>query len=515
MRVTLIYAKSRVFKERAKRVGIGTFGDAPGEYARDDIYPPLGIASLAGVLLQQGYEVRIFDDSIEEEETLNEAMRWADVVGITALTSNARRGRELGHRARDEYKKFVVLGGPHPTVAPEYFLDDECCDITVQSEGDYVLPMILERKDRPETWDEIPSVTFKRNGKLVATPRRPFIKALDELPFPAYHLYDMKRFFERMVVPGVPFMSSRGCPYSCTFCDEEMTPRNYRAMSAKRTVDLMEKVLLDYKAPQIFFFDDLFTIQKKRVQEICEEIIRRQLFVEWSAESRVDTITFDMLRLMRKAGCVKLYYGLESGSPEQLVAIKKKVTQEGILKGAEITRQIGIYFKFFIIYGFPGETERDHRITESIVTKAMPHNIAVSLLCPHKGTEVYDQIKDRILHHPEEVEYGYWHQTEMWRHDVFSYDQLQAERERLISEHRRLCIGPKAMAKRKWERLKAIVQHPELISDFFEIRRRRKAYQNRVKAWLKDGRYTAVGNDSVPLPAAPATSSNRQPAGVQ
>ena len=153
------------------------------------------------------------------------------------------------------------------------------------------------------------------------------------------------------------------------------------------------------KYPRIF--DDLFTIQKKRVMEICEEIIRRGLFVEWSAESRVDTVTFEMLRLMRKAGCIKLYYGLESGSPEQLVAIKKKVTQEGILKGAELTRQIGIYFKFFLIYGFPGETERDHRITESIVTKAMPHNIAVSLLCPHKGTEVYEQIKDLPI--PEQI----------------------------------------------------------------------------------------------------------------
>src|SRR5690349_17952181 len=108
MRVTLIYAKSRRFKERAK--GIGNLDNSPGEYAHDDVFPPMGIAALGGVLLQQGYDVRLLDDSIEEEEAIIEAIRWADVVGITALTSNARRGREIGHQARD-LGKFVVLGG--------------------------------------------------------------------------------------------------------------------------------------------------------------------------------------------------------------------------------------------------------------------------------------------------------------------------------------------------------------------------------------------------------------------
>ncbi len=504
VRVTLIYAKSRVFKEKA--AGIGGFNDGAGEYAHDDVFPPLGIACIGAVLEERGHEVKLLDDSIEPDETIDEAFRWAEVVGITALTSNARRAAELGRQAK-AMGKFVVIGGPHPTVAPEFFLEREagCCDLTVQSEGDYVMPEILENLDTPENWPNVRNLTFLRDGKVIQTERRPFIKNLDELPFPAYHLYDMPRFFRKMVNPGIPMVSSRGCPYACTFCDAEMTPRNYRAMSAARTVELMDKMMRDYDAPQMFFFDDLFTINKKRVIAICEELIRRGIFVEWSAESRVDTVSYEMLRLMRKAGCIKLYYGLESGSPNQLVTMKKAVTPEGILKGSKLTREIGMYFKFFIIYGFPGETDEDHTCTEDIVKKGMPHNIAVSLLCPHKGTEVYEQIKDRILHHPEDVEYGYWHQTEMWRHDRYSFEELQAARNQLIEKHRKACTGVLAKIQRKWERLAAIAKHPELIADWFEIRSRRNQYRRRIERWMKDGRFDV---ERVPVrAAAPATAA--------
>jgi hypothetical protein len=119
----------------------------------------------------------------------------------------------------------------------------------------------------------------------------------------------------------------------------------------------------------------------------------------------------------------------------------------------------------------------------------MPHNVAVSLLCPHKGTEVYDQIKDRILHHPEEVEYGYWHQTEMWRHDRYSFEELQAARDQLIERHRRECTGPMARLRRKSDRLNAMIRHPELLGDLLEIRKRKKEYQRRVASWMRDGKF--------------------------
>ncbi len=141
----------------------------------------------------------------------------------------------------------------------------------------------------------------------------------------------------------------------------------------------------------------------------------------------------------------------------------------------------------------------------------MPHNIAVSLLCPHKGTEVYDQVKDRIIHQPEDVEYGYWHQTEMWKHDRYSYAELQEARDWLTSQHRKKCMGFMARVQRKWERLVALVRHPELFRDLMEIRARRKAYRKRVASWVgKDGRMTVDAK----VGATPPTSDSRKPVNV-
>ncbi|MFG0318451.1 MAG: hypothetical protein ACF8XB_14350, partial [Planctomycetota bacterium JB042] len=115
------------------------------------------------------------------------------------------------------------------------------------------------------------------------------------------------------------------------------------------------------------------------------------------------------------------------------------------------------------------------------------------------GTEVYDQIKDRIIHQPEDVEYGYWHQTEMWRHDRYSFEELQAARDQLIDKHREACTGIASKVQRKWERLAAVVKHPQLIGDWFEIRSRKKQYRKRIDRWMKDGRFD---HGNIPAPAS-------------
>ena len=482
LKVVLIYAKSQVVRERAAAV----FADASavqGEMARDEIYPPLGIAILAGRLLSiGGYDVRLLDDSIETLETLREGMRWADVVGISALTPNARRARALGLMARVELGKLVVMGGPHPTTNPEFFLECGAADVCVQGEGDLTLPELLEHHRNPERWRDIEGLTFLRDGHLIQTARRALIRAIDEIPFPAYHLYDMPRYMCLMVNPGVTLITSRGCPYACTFCDAEMTPRQYRAMSPKRTVDLIEHLLETYDPPQMMFFDNLFTIQRKRVIAICEEILRRGLYFEWACESRLDTMDFELLRWMRRAGCVKIYYGLESGSPEVLVNVKKGLTVEKIEHAARLNREVGMYFKYFLLYGFPQELRKDHELTEQLVRKTRPDAICVSILQPIPGTEIYGQLKDRLTRDVAEIEFHYWHGTETFVHPAFTFRELRSERERLIKLHAQVTRALSSRLTRKWERARAMLRHPELVRDWFEIRRRRSIYRKRVEA---------------------------------
>ncbi|MEQ1735611.1 MAG: radical SAM protein [Rhodoglobus sp.] len=481
MKIVLIYAKSQAIRQKAAEV----FADenvTKGELARDEIYPPLGISILAAELEQLGHEVKLFDDSIDEIDDIRRGMEWSELVGISALTPNARRARELGKIAKDEIGRPVVMGGPHPTTNPEFFLNAGAADICVQGEGDNTLPEIVNHLGDRSKWDGIEGITFLKDGELFRTPRRALVKKMDELPFPAYHLWDIPRYMRLMVNPGVTLITSRGCPYACTFCDAEMTPRQYRAMSPERTVDLMEMILRKYNPPQLVLFDDLFTIQRKRVIAICKEIIKRDLFFEWVAESRVDTMDFEMLRWMRKAGCVKIYYGLESGSPEMLVTMKKGVTPQGVRDGAKLNRQLGMYFKFFILYGFPEDTVRDHRLTEELIAETRCDAVCCSILQPIPGTEVFEQLKPYLTRDVAEMEFHYWHSTESFKHPNFTHEELHQERERLLKAHARATKGLMPKVRRKFERLFAMIRHPELAADLIEIRARRKRYLKRVNS---------------------------------
>jgi radical SAM superfamily enzyme YgiQ (UPF0313 family) len=484
VKVALIYAKSQSIRGKAANV-YAEEDTTKGEYSRDEIYPPLGIATLAGRLLSLGgYEVRLRDDSINTIDELKEAMAWADVVGISSLTPNAKRARELGRISRSEFGRITILGGPHPTTNPEYFLEGGAADICVQAEGDETLPEILQHLHDRASWEHIQGITYLKDGTLHATPRRPLIQDLSAIPFPAYHLYDMPRYMRGMVTPGISIMTSRGCPFSCTFCDNEMTPRLYRALPPERSVDLIESLLHAYNPAQIFIFDDLFTIQRKRVIGICKEIVRRKLAFEWSCESRVDTVDFEMLRWMRRAGCVKIYFGLESGSPNVLVTMKKDVTPEKILRGARLTREIGIYFKFFILYGFPSDTREDHLLTEDLVVQCRPNAISCSILVPIPGTEVYEEIKHQLIADVTEQEFHFWHHSEFWKHPLFTHDEIVAERERLLQRHKRAMSGWLPTLRRKWERVMVTVRHPSLVLDFADILVRRHFHRRRAGGLL-------------------------------
>lgn len=512
MKVVLIYAKSQTLRGAVANTYAGE-DTTRGEYSRDEIYPPLGISTLAGVLESLGkHEVRLIDDSLDPIEEIREGMVWADVVGISSLTPNAKRARELGQISKGEYGRPTILGGPHPTTNPEYFLESGAADICCQGEGDFTLPEVLDKLHAPEAWDTIQGITFLKEGELHATPRRELISNLDEHPRPAYHLYDMEKYFAKMVTPGITVMTSRGCPFSCTFCDAEMTPRQYRSMSPLQVVDLFEQLIETYNPPQLFIFDDLFTIQRKRVIGICKEIVERGLFFEWSCESRVDTVDFEMLRWMRKAGCVKVYFGLESGSPEVLVTMKKDVTPEKILAGAKLTRSVGIYFKFFILYGFPSCTQADHLLTEDLVAKARPSAISVSILVPIPGTEVFEQIKHELIGDVTETEFHFWHHTEMWKHPRFTHEELELERDRLLNRHKMVVQSWQHKVLKKWERVLAVMKNPVLLADYMEIRKRKAAYLKRIKAqwgtsFARDGQAMQIPMVGVPLADRPAVGA--------
>jgi hypothetical protein len=181
------------------------------------------------------------------------------------------------------------------------------------------------------------------------------------------------------------------------------------------------------------------------------------------------------------------------------------VTPQGVRDGAKLNRQIGMYFKFFILYGFPEDTVRDHRLTEDLIAETRCDAVCCSILQPIPGTEVYEQLKPYLIRDVAEMDFHYWYATESYKHPIFTHDELRSDREKLLQVHRDATINLRARALRKLERFSAMVRHPELIADWFEFRGRRRRYRQRVNAgeWKTVFDRTARSTRQVPNYGSP------------
>ena len=362
--------------------------------------PPLGLAYIGGLLEKKGHQVKIICGMAEEvtATSIAKISKSFDLIGITSITFNYI----LSLSVTKEVKRLnpnipVVLGGPHVNAIPEDVLSENCVDIVVFGEGEYTMLEIADslpldnKKLLP-----IKGIAYKINGQAHINPERELINDLDSLPFPARHLLPMKNYASSgvrgTVHPTYSIMSSRGCPSKCSFCISEKR-RILRVHSAEYVVAEIKELISKYNARGISFWDDGFTFKKKRVFEICERIQKENIKIIWDCESKVDTVNSEMLNAMKKAGCVSISYGIESGSKRILNQIGKKITHEKIIRGVKLAKQSGLEVRGYFMFGFPGETEKEMKET-ILLSKKLPLDFATySLLIPLPGTEDYQNCK--------------------------------------------------------------------------------------------------------------------------
>lgn len=334
--------------------------------------PAPGLGYLAAVLEKSGVEVRVIDP-VPERLSLGEVVEKAAalnprVVGLTCLTSYRYDTFALADALKARKGDWkIVVGGPHVSFLDEAVLRRiPAIDCVVRGEGEFTFLEYLSSCS-PE---EIAGLTFRHNGEIIRAPAREPIRNLDSLPFPAYHLFpDLSCYEDIPDVPlewqhirHAPIVSSRGCPHGCIFCSSANFWRShpaFRARSAANIADEMEHLYYNFGARYIQFQDDNFTASKKRVQEICDEILRRGLKVHWRAEARIDGVDRELLRKMAAAGCHEIEYGVESGSPRVMARVGKKIDLSRVPEVARMTRKAGIRAKAFFIVGLPAETKED------------------------------------------------------------------------------------------------------------------------------------------------------------
>jgi len=373
------------------------------QYAKDiyrvgAVVPPLGLAYIASTLEENGYTVEILDCIAQRTtpELLGKQIEHIkpDIIGITCLTPMALRSVEAAKIAKEVMpNSIVVMGGPHPSVLPAETLQNNSIDIVVIGEGERTMFELVKCIESGGKLEKVPGIVFRKNGRLAQTmPRSP--TDLDLLPLPALHLLPMESYHptpaNHRKLPCHTMITSRGCPFGCTYCSNSIFARKYRASSPQNVLREMWRLISEYGAKEILFWDDVFTLNQQRAREICELIIEQGLNIPWTCETRVDCVTEDLLAQMKKAGCWQIGYGVESGDQEVLDTVKKGITLEQVEKVFKWTKEAGIDTRAYLMIGLPGETRK--QVLKTIdFTKRLDADIAqFCITVPYPGTELFE-----------------------------------------------------------------------------------------------------------------------------
>ncbi|MCW4046196.1 MAG: B12-binding domain-containing radical SAM protein [Candidatus Bathyarchaeota archaeon] len=361
----------------------------------------LGLGYLAAVLEKNQYPVDVIDCQVVklsfEEFQTEIGKRQPDIVGVTSSTLTYRTGLKLVKIAKKVNPNcLTVMGGPHVTFWDDKALE-ECpeLDVVVRKEGENTFLELVQRIEAGKSTHDVIGTTCRKDGKIVRNPDRPYIEDLDTLPFPARHLWPMERLREYEDI--LYLATSRGCVYWCEFCSTvRMHGRKYRMRSPKNVVDELEYLHKTFNVDKFTFCDDAFTVDQPRIEELCREILNRGLKIKWNCGTRVDMITKDLLMKMKEAGCISVWFGVESASQEVLDCMKKGISTEQTIKALGWVRELGLKPVPNVILGFPGETKESAWKTIKFVEKISPDDVGFyNVATPFPGTPMYDSVKEK------------------------------------------------------------------------------------------------------------------------
>jgi radical SAM superfamily enzyme YgiQ (UPF0313 family) len=368
--------------------------------------PPLGLAYLGAALEQAGVRVKILDYVVYpyRRDALESVLKEfkPHVAGATAVTMTFDHAAEVLKNVKTIAPHVLtVMGGPHVTFCARQTLETfPELDVVVRGEGEETFVDLINAVAGAQHLDTVNGITYRIGTQINTTPKRKLIQNLDSLPIPARHLLPLGRY--RTLGLPISMTTSRGCPYKCIFCvGRKMVGARVRYHSADRVAAELQ-CLADLKFHQINIADDLFTANQNHCFEVCEEILKRNLEINWTSFARVDTISEKLLARMKAAGCTAVSFGIESANPAILNTIKKGITVQQIRNAVRICRRVGISPYASFILGLPGETPETIKETADFAANLQQEGLAYGfhILAPFPGTEVRaknDALGIRIL----------------------------------------------------------------------------------------------------------------------
>ena len=360
--------------------------------------PPIGLALIAAVLEREGYNVSILDANALglQPRDVVPLVTGADVVGLTAMTPTV--GAAIGtayHLKQANPALTIILGGAHATLLPDETLDRAPgIDIITRGEGEETIIELLQALENNQPLDKITGISYRANGKVIATPTRSSNVDMDSLPFLAYHLLPWQRYRPHpphgRALPFAAVVTSRGCPYRCAYCSKPIFGNKFRAQSPERVVEEVAYIKDNFGVKEIAFYDDVFTLDKKRAHAVADGILKRGIKISWTCEARVNLVDKELLHHIKQAGCYAIAYGIESASQEILDTLGKDITLKQVEEVVRISQDAGLQTIGYLMIGSPGESPDTISKTIQFAKKLKLDFAQFSVTTPFPGTALYD-----------------------------------------------------------------------------------------------------------------------------
>lgn len=440
-------------------------------------WPPLGILYCAAVLRNEGFEVSVFDQA-RKGATIKQTLDWVkkedpEIVGFSVCGSSARGAFEVAQNVKKENPNItVVLGNYHATFNAERILRKyPAVDVIVRGEGEFTSLDLVTCLAEGKKLKEVDGITYRNNGEIVSTPDRPLIKNIDDLPIPDRSLLDLEYTsliygVEAATKRFTTVVSSRGCPFQCTFCGCRKFARGlWRPRSVESIME--ELVLLKSEGyEQFLFVDDNFTLNIKRVVKLCKRLRKENMNFEWFCDSRVDNVSYDLFREMVMAGCRILYFGIESANQRILDYYKKGITPEKSRRAVSKARKAGmdVIVGSFIV-GAPDESRKEIENTLRFANELDIDVPQLNILGAFTGTDLWNEM----------VSKGYVDEDAMWETGAYVVNisphavPFEEIRKMVFEYFRSFYLRPEVLAKEIFRTFKSPYRLSALFNNIARI----------------------------------------------
>ncbi len=377
----------------------------------------LNIGYLASYLRFHGYDDTTFYSAFfDSNEEVIKGSNDADIIGFSCTSPQMKHALNLAKVIKNT-KNYIVFGGVHPSALPEDCLENGWVDAVVVGEGEKAFLDIVQ-------------------GNRERIVKHPYVKNLDDLPFPDRHLIKEERNIHQAYLDNgiriASIFSSRGCPFRCTFCaSHAVWSRKFRYRSVDNVLDEFEQLAKDLKIDFVKFSDDTFTVKKDWVKMFCEKKIKKNITTPWGCNIRVDTVDEELLKLMKQCGCKEVWIGVESGSSKILKKMKKGIHLDQVRYVFKLTAELGFFRRAYMLLGMPSEDIGDVKLSEKIVDEIQPDAVGFTILAPYPGTSYYDPKLHKRVDWSEVDEY----ENKITETQYLSNADLRGEQARLVSKY--------------------------------------------------------------------------------